>query len=443
MSLRRFFSSAIRDAVGMRKHVQRLLAAQIDLLSPQAIAGVQTKIDELNAAINEGANDGKIRIKAEELQFAGEKWIKPYPNPVWRENVEVLLVAIAVAMAIRTFFIQPFKIPTASMQPTLYGITSTPDFTPLLGAIQNFNDLPDDQKGQIRAQADEQVKLAKELVIPHGLEAFKEWLHGYSYIHFVAPEEGSVEAVSPPWPGVLFNLYQRIKFTGKWYTIMFPPDCGDEEPLEYRTGLVLDRERVYHQGEDVIKLRVRTGDHLFVDRLTYNFRRPERGEIVVFQTKEIPEDERLAWRIPPDQFYIKRLVGLGGETISLKQDYEVTDVPQNGGFGTVPAGHLVVNGRPLSTSTPHFENLYSFYGAKVGTNVMAYDVDHYYGHAMLQRLTPGGQVQIAPGNSFMMGDNTMNSLDSRYWGDIPSTSIIGKSFFVYWPISGRFGLDGE
>jgi signal peptidase I len=240
---------------------------------------------------------------------------------------------------------------------------------------------------------------------------------------------------------VLFNLYQRIKFAGKWYTIMFPPDCGDEEPVEFRAGLFLDRDRVYHQGEDVIKLRVRTGDHLFVDRLTYNFRKPDRGEIVVFQTKEIPDEERFTWRIPPDQFYIKRLVGLGGETISLKQDYNVTGVPQNGGMGTVPVGHLVVNGKPLSPSTSHFENLYSFYGAKTGTNTLPYVADQYYGHAMVQKLSPGSEVQIGPDNSFMMGDNTMNSLDSRYWGDIPSTSIIGRSFFVYWPISKRFGLD--
>src|SRR5580700_5406224 len=108
MIFRGLFSSAIREAVAMRKHVERLFSAQRDLLSPQAIAVVQIKIDELNAAIAEGANTGKIRIKAEELQFAGEKWIKPYPNPVWRENVEVLLVAIAVAMGIRTFFLQPF-----------------------------------------------------------------------------------------------------------------------------------------------------------------------------------------------------------------------------------------------------------------------------------------------------------------------------------------------
>src|SRR5580700_4560321 len=146
MILRRFFSGAVREAVAMRKHVQRLLNAQRDMLSPQAIVAVQTKINDLNAAISGEANTGKIRNAAEELQFAGEKWIKPYPNAVWRENVEVLLVAIAVAMAIRTFFLQPFKIPTGSMQPTLYGITSVPDFTPIIIEAQAYNYLPDQQK---------------------------------------------------------------------------------------------------------------------------------------------------------------------------------------------------------------------------------------------------------------------------------------------------------
>ena len=58
------------------------------------------------------------------LEKVANKWLKPYPNAAWRENVEVLLVALAVAMGIRTFFLQPFKIPTGSMQPTLYGVTS-------------------------------------------------------------------------------------------------------------------------------------------------------------------------------------------------------------------------------------------------------------------------------------------------------------------------------
>src|SRR3984885_2554177 len=151
MFLRRFFSPPVREAIAMRKHVQRLLNAQRDLLSPQALVSVQSKIDELNTAIALNKNTGDIRLKTEELQFAGEKWIKQYPNPVWRENVEVLLVAIAVAMGIRTFFLQPFKIPTGSMQPTLYGITSSPDYYLLTGDAQNYGYLTDEQKAKYEA----------------------------------------------------------------------------------------------------------------------------------------------------------------------------------------------------------------------------------------------------------------------------------------------------
>jgi len=64
----------------------------------------------------------------ENLEKAANKWLKPYPNAGYRENGEVLLVALTVAMGIRTFFLQPFKIPTGSMQPTLYGVTSVPDY---------------------------------------------------------------------------------------------------------------------------------------------------------------------------------------------------------------------------------------------------------------------------------------------------------------------------
>ena len=113
----------------MQKQVQRLLCAQRDILTPAAIGAVTLAMNQLRDAIAAGENIGKIRLKMDELDFAANKWLKPYPNAMWRENVEVLLVAVAVAMAIRTFFVQPFKIPTGSMQPTLYGVTSTPDFS--------------------------------------------------------------------------------------------------------------------------------------------------------------------------------------------------------------------------------------------------------------------------------------------------------------------------
>ena len=118
-----------------------LLSAQRDILSLQAIGAIQAALDNLKSAINSGQNKGAIRIKAEELQFAAEKWLKPYPHAAWRENVEVLLVALAVAMGIRTFFLQPFKIPTGSMQPTLFGVNSVPNFARTIEEARNgFSD---------------------------------------------------------------------------------------------------------------------------------------------------------------------------------------------------------------------------------------------------------------------------------------------------------------
>ena len=429
----------------MRKHVWRWHCAQRDLLSPQAIGAVTLAMNELQAALDEAKlNTGRIRIKMEELEFAANKWLKPYPDAVWRENVEVLLVAIAVAMAIRTFFIQPFKIPTGSMQPTLYGVTSQPD----LGVV--FNDigagLRDSTK--IEAEINEQLKLQQVIKIPDFWGRVRDWFHGISYIHFVAPTDGQMK-VQKPWPPAFFSIYQRIEFAGQWHTIWFPPDYG-EEPLEVRAGLYYtlpNGERInllngrgFHKGEDVIKLRVRAGDHLFVDRLTYNFRPPERGEIVVFETKGIPDDMRDQYNIPGDQFYIKRLVGLGSETLAIHQDYEVENVPR---LGTKPVGNLVVDGQALSASTPHFENLYSFSNPPAGAKVLPYRDNHYCGHAMLQALSPGESYQVETNEYFVMGDNTFNSLDSRYWGGFPAQYVIGKSFFVYWPISRRFGWGNQ
>jgi signal peptidase I len=197
----------------------------------------------------------------------------------------------------------------------------------------------------------------------------------------------------------------------------------------------VQRGTSFHAGDDVLKMKIVSGDHLFIDRVTYNFLTPGRGDIVVFQTSGIPEDKRYRWHIPEDEFYIKRLVGLGGETLSLKQDYMVTGVP---GFGDVPAGHLVVNGQPLSASTPHFKNLYTFSDPPQGVQSIEYRPDHYHGHGMIGELAPGGEFHVRPDYFFVMGDNTMNSLDSRYWGDFPQEKVIGKAFFIYWPINGRF-----
>jgi len=118
-----FYSPLVRKTAAFKNHIRRLFQAQRDLLAPVAAQALSEDIAALNRVL--GSRDkGSIQQKTTALEKSATKWLKPYSHPTWRENVEVLLVAIAVAMAVRTFFVQPFKIPTGSMQPTLFGIVS-------------------------------------------------------------------------------------------------------------------------------------------------------------------------------------------------------------------------------------------------------------------------------------------------------------------------------
>ncbi len=428
--LRWFISQTVRNACAARKHYRRLLSAQRDLLSPVAIAAVELKLGELSEAITDG-HTGRINVKAEELQFAAEKWIKPYPNAGWRENVEVLLVALAVAMAIRTFFLQPFKIPTGSMQPTLFGVNASPDYTRMWEAVRFGQD------DRARTEFQKDAKIQNDMVIPTGWQRIKDWFAGNSYIHFVAPTDGSIESVGQVTHFLIFNIKQTFVFAGVEHTIWFPPDYGEPgpgmDPLRFRAGIL--EGRVFHKGEDVIKLRMTAGDHLFVDRLTYNFRKPTRGDIIVFETAGIPVEKRDAYNIPDDEFYIKRLVGLPGEKVSIGDDR-----------------HLVIDGHRLDATTPHFENVYGFdpqqpprdsqwSGHVNGTVAREYNLNNLAGVPLFRDAQ--AVVEVPPNDCLPMGDNTCNSLDSRFWGPMPEDYVLGKSFFVYWPLTSRFGLDNH
>jgi signal peptidase I len=204
------------------------------------------------------------------------------------------------------------------------------------------------------------------------------------------------------------------------HTIWFPPDFG-EQTLANRAGL--NHEHVYHRGEDVVKMRVSAGDHLFVDRMSYNFRKPVRGEIVVFATVGTQIKDQ-------DQFYVKRLTVLPSERVQIGDDR-----------------HIRINGERLDGATPHFENVYSFNPATLPresrysghlNNTVANADDIY---PEIAPVFPDAETIFTNGpDSYMVfGDNTCNSSDSRYWGTFPAKNIIGKSFFVYWPLTDRFG----
>src|SRR5262249_88408 len=99
-----FGSKMVRSAGDLCKHVRKGFSAQRDLLSPQAVTALETALAETKKAMEApGPGEADLKKKMEELDEAATKWLKPYPNAAIRENVEVLLVALAVAMGIRTF----------------------------------------------------------------------------------------------------------------------------------------------------------------------------------------------------------------------------------------------------------------------------------------------------------------------------------------------------
>jgi signal peptidase I len=420
-TIRWFLSSQVRNAVAMRKHVHRLLCAQRDLLTTPAIENLQQACDGLTTAIREGARGEALKKEMTKLEEVANKWLKPYPHANWRENVEVLLVALAVAMAIRTFFIQPFKIPTGSMQPTLFGVTSVPNF----------------QQVRSQSEADEQIKLASKIVIPTGWQRVKEWFEGVSYVRVVAQVDGTLDKIEPPVGIKLINFKQIVWIGGVPHTIWFPPDCGESsgpgiDALQSRAGLAIGRS--YRKGDTVLMMRVAAGDHLFVDRMSYNFRKPTRGEIIVFETRGINNPDAFGVnRMPQDQFYIKRMVVMPGEKVQIGNDR-----------------HLIINGERLDASTPHFENVYSFdpkmppEQSKFSGHLNATVAASYGQYADFPYFPTADTVYENPGDSYMvMGDNTCNSSDSRCWGSFPARNVIGKSFFVYWPITARFGWGNQ
>lgn len=399
MTLNWFLSRRVRVATHMYKHVQKILNAQRDLLTPDATGKVQGAIDDLRQTLRGNPSRPVLETKVKEFEKVANDWLKPYPNAGLRENIEVLLVAIAVAMAIRTFFLQPFKIPTGSMQPTLFGITQ-----------ENFINQPNVQ-------------------FPNPVRGFLTfWYRGISHTHITAKDSGQLKILDEqPSRLLLFNLRQRFQIGNAVHTIWFPPD-GIFKRAELTDHYGSPTPRIFRRGEDVIKLRVVSGDHLFVDRFTYNFRRPKRGEIIVFETKGINHSH-----ITGD-FYIKRMVAMGDEKIRVGNDR-----------------HLVIDGKRLHGGTPHFEHVYSFNPKEPPAD------SQYSGHVnefvarsygfppgLAPLFSDGSETQVVRHNHYMvMGDNTVNSSDSRTWGDFARENVIGKSFFVYWPIGSQLNRDSR
>ena len=393
------FSRTVRKAGELGDTVQKILDHQRDVLPGANITNVEASLAALKKVVRSGADAAAVKAQMASLEEEANRWLRPYPNADFREYAVMFLEIAILILGSRAFLVQPMVIPTGSAQPTLWGIT--------------FEDLRD----------------KPEVKIPAGpMRLWDRWVNGISYYHVVAEQDCEITGLDAHATTLIpFVSKQSIRTTAGDISVWFPPDNFDEQLglKEYVNGRKQLKKTSFRKGEDIIRSRVTTGDHLFVERVTYNFRRPRRGEIIVFRSETHPD-------MSTNTHYIKRLVGLGGERIRIGDDR-----------------HTYINGAPLTTNDYGFDKVFAFdpqlppqrsvYSGHVNGTVWR----RAEGHSGPTRNFPDEKTEytIRPGHYLCFGDNTMNSADSRYWGepDFDQKKVIGRSLFVFWPFTHRFG----
>jgi signal peptidase I len=344
-----------------------------------------------------------------------------YPMTSLTENAEVFLFAAILALAVRTFFFQPFRIPTNSMWPTYAGMT----FELVEGrknifeklkrwtffGASNFNvQAPDAGNLQIP------IMTAEDRVGPYGgilyykvIDTRKFWLFptkereytfvvGERHVTLRVPLEFNFDDV------VLETLFPKAK---SWKEVLNhqPSRCfkrlklrkdGHEDKAHY-----FDTSIQKSIGEDIFNFDILSGDMLFVDRMSYHFSLPKVGDPFVFRTRNI---EGLRY---DDKYFIKRLVGLPGDVLQVE--------------GTT----LYRNGDPIEGAEAFERN--------------RKQIDQYPGYTNAGFLEDGYEVEIPANHYFAMGDNSPHSYDSRNWGFVPNREVVGKAIFILYPFTRRWG----
>lgn len=137
-------------------------------------------------------------------------------------------------------------------------------------------------------------------------------------------------------------------------------------------------------------------DRLIIDKVSYRFSNPVRGDIVVFNPTAELERQKF------QDAFIKRVIGLPGDRVEVK------------------AGKVYVNDKVLAEKYIDEAPQYNWKSTE---------------------LTPDGIVP--EGHYLVLGDNRNNSYDSHYWGFVPKDKIVGKAVVRFWPINRAGGIDPQ
>jgi signal peptidase I len=350
----------------LARHAQKYLRYKRDILDPDSYDLIAADIRRLRAALKQ-RDRKQIETHAEALDAKLHELTPVTWESHWRENCEVILVAIVVAIGIRSYFLQPFKIPTGSMQPTLNGIIGRP----------------------MTAEPPNILQQVAEFI-----------LRGRNYINVVSQQEDEVLQVQPK-KILFFFTFSRIKCRYQEFNWVYCPPDHLRDDFKVSPGMR------YHPGEVIARGAVDTGDQVFVDKFSYNFVKPHRGNVFVFRTNHIPgirEDPEAG-----SPFYIKRLAGVPGDHLRIDPPFLYVDGKKAEGYGFA---------RVMSARPPY----------------RGYALGHEY------LSQPDRTFTVPQDGYFALGDNSYNSYDSRYWGAVPDANLVGRGLFVYWPFSPHWGL---
>lgn len=404
----------------------KIVHYQRDQLTTAQAQGLLQKSADLRLKLKQRADASKLKLGIEVLEGV----LRPvggtfYPKSAMVENVEFFLMAVIIVLGIRTYFLQPFKIPTNSMWPTYFGMKGE-NFPPgraapgaaerifrfvAYGAQRREAVAPRD--GEVSAQFFGSGFMAftvrhgyKWLIVPTLVHEYTFWVDGAAAtVRVPADFSDFDQLVQETFFGSHDNFVRFIDTSGKnggvtRDDIQLRDDAGDTAAA-YRVKL----GKTVRAGEPIIRFDILTGDQLFVDRVSYHFVRPQVGDGFVFRTRNIPG-------IGEDQYYVKRLAGRPGDTLEIRPPV----LYRNG---------QRITGAAAFNRNARREGLYRGYfnAARDGSYLLKDE-----------------KLTVPPHVFFALGDNSASSKDGRYWGFVPEKEVVGRPLFIYYPITRRWGL---
>ena len=412
------------NAANWLQLADKILQYRRDQLTGAQTQELRQKTADLRLKLDQRADAARLKLGIESLegllQQIGGTF---YPKSAIVENVEFFLVAAIIVLGIRSYFIQPFKIPTNSMWPSYYGMTpqvfkaraEEPGIVGMGARLLAFGASPH----RLDAPAE------GEVLIPLLGAEHRGWVHsqivsGHSWLviptkvreYTLLVGDEPVKVQVPLDFDFDWLVYETYFARGSSYTPEgFAAELGRRAKEGKSEVRMVDGENLHcirtgrrlRAGERVLSFDILTGDQLFVDRFSYHFVRPPVGSGFVFRTGNIPGIVETYG----DQYYVKRLVGEPGDTLEIK-NYR-----------------LYRDGSPITGAAAFEKN--------------ARRQGDYVGYRNVGALVAGETMKVPPRSFLALGDNSANSQDGRYWGYVPEKDVIGRPLFIYYPFSLRWG----